>query len=203
MTQLAQAERILLPDTIWQEIIAHCKRKIAGEFLPGETEVNRAYGMLTGSVSDTTVSIERVLTLKKNARNVEPLKTYMDSVMIQHAKPSTTPLGKRGWITDPEELKACYDECERDNLQIFGTYHIHIVPWKGDPLRDTPTYLDTILAKNSNLFTFIVAMVDISRPSIRAFYEGDINKEIPLVFESEQIGSWNVSKFNQLKDQRV
>ncbi len=181
MFQLSKIEHIVLPDANWQEIIDHCKRKLEGNFLPGESEVKRAYGILAGTVSPSALQIERVLEVKKNARNVEPLKTYMDTVMAKHAKPSTTPLCHRGWITDPEELQLCCEDCEDDDLQIFGTYHIHIVPWEGDPIRDTPTHLDTVLAHNSNLFTFILAMVDLSKPTIRAYYEGDLNKEVPMV----------------------
>lgn len=186
MTQLSQAKQIILPESKWEEIQAHCRRKLEGDFLPGETEVNRAYGILAGTISKSSLIIDCVMIVKKNARNVEPLKTYMDTVMGKHAKPSTTPLSQRGWITDPEELKCCLDQCENDNLQIFGTYHIHIVPWEGDPKRDTPTHLDAILAQNSNLYTFIIGMVDDSKPSIRAFYEGALTKEVPVILKADQ-----------------
>lgn len=185
MIQLDKTERIILPESKWQEIIAHCKRKLAGDFLPGESEINRAYGIMAGTIEQSTLLVERVLFVKKNARNVEPLKTYMDKVMTEHAKPSKTPLSRRGWITDPEELMAFYQQCNGEDLQLFGAYHMHIVPWEGDPTRDTPTYLDTILAKDSNLYTFIIAMVDESNPTIRAFYEGDIDKETPLIINAD------------------
>jgi len=185
MIEYAQDISIILPSAKWQEIVNHCTRKLAGDFLPGETEVNRANGILAGVTNESTLTVERVLLVKKNARNVEPLKTYMDMMMTEHAKPSTTPLGQRGWITDPEELRECCEQCEREDINIFGTYHIHMVPWEGDPLRDTPTHLDKVLAENSNLYTFIVAMVDMSNPSIRAFYEGDIDKETPVIINND------------------
>lgn len=185
MTQLAQIDRILLPQSGWNEIVTHCKRKLAGEFLPGESEVRRAYGILAGSQNGREITIDRVLPVKKNARGVEPLKTYMDTVMAEHAEPSKTPMSQRGWITDPMELKVCYEQCDQENLQIFGTYHMHIVPWEGDPLRDTPTLLDTVLARNSNLFSFIIAMVDVSRPSIKAFFEGEKERQVPVVIQPE------------------
>jgi len=107
----------------------------------------------------------------------------MDTMMTQHAVASTTPLSRRGWITDPQELMECYDLCDRESLQIFGTYHMHIVPWEGDAIRDTPTLLDTVLAKESNLYSFIISMVDIEHPFMRAFYEGINDKETPLVIQ--------------------
>ena len=180
MSPLDDIDQIVLPREIWNTIISHCTRKLAGNFLPGESEVQRAYGILAGTRKERTLHVELVLPVKKNARNQEPLKSYMDAVMQEHAVASTTPLSKRGWITDPAELMECYEECDRKNLQIFGTYHMHIVPWEGDPIRDTPTVLDTVLAKESNLFSFIISMVDVKTPSMKAFYEGDITKEITL-----------------------
>ena len=176
-------DQIILPQSKWEEIIAHCKRKLAGEFLPGESKVKRAYGILAGTQDGRELHVQLVLPVKKNARNQEPLKTYMDTVMAEHAVASTTPLSQRGWITDPEELMECFNQCDEHNLQIFGTYHMHIVPWKGDPVRDTPTVLDTVLAKDSNLFQFIISMVDIEAPSMKAFFEGVLDKETPLVIK--------------------
>lgn len=176
--------QIILPDALWEDIVNHCKRKLAGDFLPGESEVKRAYGILAGVQEGNELHVKLVLPVKKNARNQGPLKTYMDNMMTEHAVASTTPLNQRGWITDPEELMSCYQQCDEQNLQIFGTYHMHIVPWEGDVVRDTPTVLDTVLAKDSNLFSFIISMVDIEKPSIRAFYEGAFEKPTPLIINS-------------------
>jgi hypothetical protein len=181
MSLVDSVDRIYLPRKIWDTIVAHCKRKLAGNFLPGESEVKRAYGILAGIQEKAELRVQLVLPVKKNARNQEPLKSYMDNVMTEHAVASTTPLSQRGWITDPEELMECYNQCDKQNLQIYGTYHMHIVPWKGDPVRDTPTMLDTVLAKDSNLFSFIISMVDVEKPSMKAFFEGNINQEVPLI----------------------
>jgi len=183
MSWFNDIDQILLPRENWEEIISHCKRKLAGEFLPGESPVKRAYGILAGVQKVRVLKVKLVLPVKKNARNQEPLKTYMDTVMTEHAVPSTTPLSQRGWITDPEELMECFNLCDRENLQIFGTYHMHIVPWEGDPIRDTPTLLDTVLARDSNLFSFIISMVDIEKPSMKAFFEGVIDNQTPLVID--------------------
>jgi hypothetical protein len=185
MTSLAQINRIIMPDSIWQEILAHGKRKLAGDYLPGESRGKRAYGIIAGSQNENLLEVACVLPGKKNVRSEEPYKTYMDRSMAQHAVPSKTPLSKRGWVIDPLEVKECYDICDRENLIVLGTYHMHIVPWEGDPIRDTPTHLDTVLARNSCLFQFIISMVDITNPIIRAFYEGQSEKEVPIFIQSE------------------
>ncbi len=101
--------------------------------------------------------------------------------MSEHAVPSTTPLSKRGWITDPEEFRECLDLCDQKNFSIFGAYHMHLVPWEGDPIRDTPTKLDTLLVKDSNMFSFIISMVDLEKPSMRAVFEGEIDQEARII----------------------
>ena len=183
MASFDQMEQIILPDEHWQTIVEHCRRKIEGRYLDGESRVRRAYGLVAGTQNGHTLKVERILHVKKNIRDKEPYKTYMDKIMAQHAVPSKTPLSGRGWITDPEELKECYDKCDREKLIVFGTYHMHIVPWEHDPVRDTPTRLDTILARNSNLFSFIVSMVDVTHPTIRAFYEGLGESEVPILIQ--------------------
>ena len=185
MTSLAQINRIIMPDSIWQEILAHGKRKLAGDYLPGESKIKRAYGIIAGFQNEKLLTIALVMPGKKNLRSEEPYKTYMDRNMAQHAVASKTPLDKRGWVMDPLEVKECYDICDRENLIVMGTYHMHIVPWEGDPIRDTPTHLDTVLARNSGLFQFIISMVDITNPIIRAFYEGQSEKETPIFIQSE------------------
>ncbi len=184
MTGLHDAVSITVPWTEWQEIISHCRRKLAGDFLPGETRVRRAYGMLAGTVEGDTAVVRMVIPFKKNARGKEPLKSYMDNIMARYAVPSTTPMDQRGWITDPEELRECYESCDSGNMTVFGTYHMHIVPWDHDPVRDTPTRLDMVLAENSGLFSFIISLVDPDNPVMRAFMEGNIKREVRVELEA-------------------
>ncbi len=183
MIAFEEISQIILPDRLWRQIAEHCKRKLEGRYLDGESRVRRAYGLVVGTQNGHTLNVERILHVKKNVRDKEPYKTHMDKIMAEYAVPSKTPLSKRGWITDPEELKECYDWCDQEKLIVFGTYHMHLVPWEHDPVRDTPTRLDTILARNSNLFSFIVSMVDITRPRIRAFYEGLGENEVPIIIQ--------------------
>jgi hypothetical protein len=180
---LERTTLLVLRAPCWREIRTHCGRKLAGDYLPDETPVRRAYGVLAGRPGEEAFVIDRVFPFKRNLRGEEPYKSYMDRIMEQYAVPSKTPLDKRGWITDPVELKACYEACEREGLTVAGVYHMHVVPWEHDPLRDTPTRLDAILAANSCLFTFIVSMVDAEVPRIRGFYEGLKEKEVSLRIE--------------------
>lgn len=183
MIVLSEIERIILPYGNWQEIVNHGKRKLAGNYLPGESQDKKAYGLLTGVQEKGTLHIRRIFPAKKNVRHLEPYKSYVDKVMEQYAVLSKTPFSLRGWMTDPIELKEFYDICDRESLVVVGAYHLHIVAWKGDALRDTPTLVDKVLAQNSNLFSFIVSMVDESDPRIRSFFEGDIEKEVPLCID--------------------
>ena len=179
-------KEILLPAVHWQKILDHCRRKLSQNYLEGESEGRKAYGIIAGSKRRDALITEKIVPLKKNVRDVDPYKSYMDSMMQEHAIPSKNPFSMRGWMTDPTELKTVYDLCDKEDLLVFGTYHMHIVPWENDPLRDSPTVLDTVLAKGSGLFTFILSMVDPSRPSIRAYYEGKGDREVSMVLLEDQ-----------------
>jgi hypothetical protein len=176
-----EIKQIILPYTNWEEILEHCKRKLAGNYLRGESRVRKAYGLVAGIQNNDTLTVVRIFPLKRNVRDKEPYKKYMDRMMEKYAVPSKTPFSLRGWMTDPKELKELFDKCDRDEIMVFGTYHMHVVPWERDPMRDTPTLLDVVLARNSSLYSFIVSMVDITRPRIRGFYEGLKEKEVPIL----------------------
>jgi len=186
MVLFTEISKIVLPGPNWQEILEHCKRKLAGNYLPGESKGRRAYGLVAGAQNGITLNAKRILPAKRNVRDQEPYKTCMDKMMEEHAIPSKTPSSSRGWMTDPEELKECYDRCDQEGLIVFGTYHMHVVPWEHDPRRDTPTNLDMVLARNSNLFILIISMVDMSHPSIRAFFEGKLEEEMPVIIGEGQ-----------------
>jgi len=187
MAAFDQINQIILPHPKWVEILEHCRRKYRGNYLPGESETRSAYGLIAGIQDGYILKVESILPFKKNVKDKEPYKTYIDSTMEQYAVPSNTPFARRGWITDPKELKELYDICDREKFIVFGTYHTHFEPWEHDPTRDTPTFLDAVLAQDSHLFSFIVSMVDINRPGIRAFYEGLREKEtrIRIVHNSQ------------------
>ena len=104
--------------------------------------------------------------------------------MAEYAIPSETPLAKRGWIADPEELLENVRIMQQENLLLLGAYHMHRVAWPDDPLRETPTTLDTILAAESRMLIFIISMVKTDQPVMRAFYEGDPDREVPILIEN-------------------
>ncbi len=177
---LEKSSTIILPQGQWDDLLAHCNRKLAEDYLPDETHYPRAYGLIAGTQQGSELHIGSIMPVKRNVRRDEPFKTYMDKILTEHAVPSKTPLSERAWMTDPIELKDWYEKCDQENLIIIGTYHSHIVPWDHDPIRDTPTHLDTLLAEGSNFYQFIISLVDIDRPIIRAFYEGHNDKETPV-----------------------
>lgn len=45
------------------------------------------------------------------------------------------------------------------------------------PLRDTCTAIDTALARGRGLWVVILSLVDPQRPIVRAFFEGDNDRE--------------------------
>jgi hypothetical protein len=101
--------------------------------------------------------------------------------MEKYAIPSETPLCKRGWVADPGELQDVLVECQRDNITVVGSYHMHRLAWKHDRDRDTPTQLDDVLGEQSRMIMFIISMVIPDQPVIRAFYEGKLHSEFSIV----------------------
>lgn len=161
-------------------MLEHCRRKLAGSYLPGEDRNRKAFGLLAGTRSPGGLVVSRCFPLLANARHHDCHRDYMNRMMDEHAIPSETPLAKRGWVADPEELAGVVKTCRQDNLLLLGSYHMHRVAWEHDRLRDTPTSLDTILGRDSRLIMLIVSMVDPDQPRIRAFDEGKIEREYPI-----------------------
>lgn len=172
---------IFLPAIHRQKIIDHCLRKLSGKYLAGEEQNLKAYGLLAGEKTSDRISVKACLPLIKNARSVEPHRRFMDEMMQKHAVASITPLHKRGWVADPAELSAAVAEFSTMGHSLIGSYHMHRVAWDHDHARDTPTTLDTILGRDSRLIMFIISMVNVTRPIIRAFMEGNETEEIPIV----------------------
>lgn len=170
---------IAFPDEQREVILGHCRRALEA-FHAGESDEGKAFGLVFGKVSGKVVAVGNCFPLQRNVRSQSPYKEYMDKVMAEHAIPSVTPLDRRGWVADPQELFARIRECRELGLELVGAYHMHRVGWKHDPVRDTPTKLDTVLAKESGLIMFVISMVQPEHPIIRAFYEGVLEKEFPI-----------------------
>jgi len=169
--------KIVFSETNRQIILEHCHRSLEA-FRHGQTEAGKAFGLVFGTVSDKVITVENSFPLHKNVRSQAPYKEYMDRMMTEHAIPSVTPLDRRGWIADPAELFSRIKESRNNHQILIGTYHMHRVGWEHDSMRDTPTKLDAVLAKESGLLMFIISMVDPQRPIIRIFYEGILDQEI-------------------------
>lgn len=176
-------ERIMLPRSRYGTLIDHCLRKLEQRYLEDETRERKAYGLLGGRWIKGDIIVERVAPLKKNVRTVEPYKRHMDELLGRFAIPSETPLDKRAWVADPIEARAILMDFARADIELVGTYHMHRVGWGSDPLRDTPTVLDTALAEDSAVFLFVVSTVNPDKPIVRAFFEGVPDKEVAITSE--------------------
>ncbi len=175
--------RIFFPTKYYQAVLEHCKRKMAENYLEGESHGRKAFGLIGGRKNGADYVVERCFPLLKNVRQISPYKKIMDSVMTEYAIPSETPLAQRGWIAEPEELMWNIRMMQQDNLLLLGAYHMHRVAWPDDPLRDKPTALDTMLAADSRMLIFIISMVKVDQPVLRAFYEGKPDKEVPVLIK--------------------
>ncbi len=163
-----------------QEMIDHCRQRLGLGPDSGDTREKKAYGLLAGTIADGIATVTCCRPLLKNARFSGHFKSMMDRAMADFATPSQTPLSRRGWVADPRELLDAVKEFQARGWHLIGTYHMHRVGWEHDPLRDTPTRLDAKLAEKSGLAMVIISMVRPDEPVIRAFFEGDIDQEIPI-----------------------
>ncbi len=174
---LAQVREICLPPEQHATLLDHARRKLGGEYRPGETCERKAFGLLAGHVDDGHARTTAVIPLARNLRHEDPYREQIDALAQALAVPSQTPLQRRGWLADPSELIAAQDACDRAGTIIFGSYHMHRVGWSADLRRDTCTALDEALARDRGLWMFVLSMVDPDRPLLRAFFEGDNDRE--------------------------
>jgi hypothetical protein len=176
-------ERLVVRRVDYDGLISHCLRKLAGDYLEGEAPERKAYGLIGGSLQSGLVKVGKIAPLMKNVRANQPYKRFMDEVLGRFAIASETPLDKRAWVADPAESRHILLDFAQQGLELVGTYHMHRVGWESDPLRDTPTELDTILAEGSEAFLVVVSTVNPEKPIVRAFYEGVPAKEVPIVID--------------------
>ena len=162
-----------------QALLEHCLRSLKA-FRDGQSDEGKAFGLIFGSVSGQVITVANCFPLQRNVRSQSPYKDYMDRMMTEHAIPSVTPLDRRGWVADPAELFSRIKECRESGQVLLGTYHMHRVGWKHDNVRDTPTKLDAVLAKESGLLMFVISMVVPEQPVIRAYYEGIMDREVSI-----------------------
>lgn len=157
------------------ELLEHARRKLSGRYLPGEEAERKAYGLLGGRQRGDVLDgldVTHVFPLRGNLRSEPQFRPTVDRLMAEVAVPSETPMERRGWVAHPDEIRSAEQTCDSTGSMIFGSYHMHRVPWSHDPARDTCTELDTRLADGSGLWMLILSMVDPQRPVLRAFFEG-------------------------------
>lgn len=175
--KIEKAKIVKIPRSIYDKMLEHCYRKLEKKYYDYELQEQKAYGLLSGEVlDDESVLIKNIYPLYKNGRYED--KERMDKKMKEFAIPSETPLEKRGWVVDNKEMGAILSDCIKNDTEIVGAYHMHRVSWATDVLRDTPTTLDTELAKDSETIAVIISMVDPQKPIVRFFYEGIPSREL-------------------------
>jgi hypothetical protein len=180
--ELHEVVRIELPGAHWRALQAHAHRKLEGRWLSGETPEPQAFGLLGGRIVEDAIRTREVFPLLRNLRGEEREGAQIDAVVSALATPSKTPLRRRGWLADSREVLEVHRRCDAAHDLVYGSYHMHKVSWPHDPLRDTPTALDTALGEGQGIWMLILSMVDPRRPLLRAFFEGDVDREVPVVF---------------------
>jgi len=179
--ELEKVKNIKFPTDEMDALLSHCMRKYERKFIEGEALEQKAYGLIAGVIDGESALIKKICPLIKTARHSKKFDNHMTKLMGEHAIPSKTPFKRRGWVSDPDEMFDIYSMCDQEDHILIASYHMHIVPWKGDPIRDTPTDIDKVLAKGSNIFQLIVSFVEPKKPLIRVFFEGVLEKEVPIV----------------------
>ena len=182
--QLSDVDEIRFPSHLYEQVVAHARRKLAGRYLDEEEQAPKAFGLVGGRLIGHGAEATHVFALKRNARDESHVKEQVDQLMDDFAVPSETPLDRRGWVTDPQELMAAQRELDGAGAVMLGGYHMHRVPWEHDPRRDSCTELDGKLAEGSGLWMFILSMVDPERPILRAFFEGSNDREATVRVEA-------------------
>ena len=66
--QFGSIKKIFLPNEAKETIIEHCQRKLAKEFISGEAQEQKAYGLVAGNLENNTVRVKTCQPLLKNAR---------------------------------------------------------------------------------------------------------------------------------------
>jgi hypothetical protein len=179
--ELGAASAIRLAARHRDAIVAHARRKLAGDWLDGETPEPKAFGLIGGRLAGAELEATATFPLLRNLRHDARAGAAVDATVRAFAKPSRTPLERRGWLADPAEVLAAHRRCDAERALVFASYHMHQVAWDDDPLRDTPTRVDTALGEGQGIWMLILSMVDPARPILRAFWEGRPEREVPIL----------------------
>ncbi|MFU8802299.1 MAG: hypothetical protein ACNA8W_00680, partial [Bradymonadaceae bacterium] len=126
---LQEIQEFILADHLYDELIAHCRRKMAEDYLPEEVPERKAYGLLGARLEDGVATLTNVFALRRNLRHDPAYQEEIDQFMIDFAVPSETVLKKRGWVTDPGEVFHAQRVCDRSGAELLASYHMHRVAW--------------------------------------------------------------------------
>lgn len=179
-TFFGDAREIIFPLPFYASLVSHAARKLAGHYLEDEAPERKAFGLLAGCWAGEALVVRAVIPLLANLRHDPRHRAAMDETVGRLAIPSETPNDQRGWIADVREVMGAERLCDEHGWMMFGNYHTHRVAWPCDPLRDTCTELDRALAAGTGLWMLIVSVVDLDRPVVRAYFEGDNGAEAAI-----------------------
>lgn len=182
---LARVREIHIAGHGYATLLDHARRKLRGDYRPGETPEPKAFGLLGGRIEGERADITDVVPLARNLRHEAPYQQHIDALVGALAVASETPLHRRGWLADPKELLAAQSAFDNAGTVLVGSYHMHRVGWPADPRRETCTALDEALARHCGLWMFVLSMVDPDRPVLRAFFEGDNEHEADVVLDGD------------------
>lgn len=186
LPDLAAVTEMHMSRAIYDSVIEHARRKVEARHLPGETPERKAFGLLAGRAAGGRAEITHAIPIPRNVRAQPPYKDDIDELVFELAVPSETPPEGRGWMIHPTDLLEAQRTCDDAGVVVIGSYHTHRVGWDTDPVRDSCTALDRELASGTSLWMFILSVVDLDRPILRAYFEGDNGQEAEIVVHGDR-----------------
>jgi hypothetical protein len=135
---------IFIPESLYQELILIC----AGA-LP-----HKAFGLVSGS---DLYHPKGLHPCKTNLRNEPEWRPLFESFGDFYKDPDL------GFVISHPEVKAVLESIDARQEAFIGVFHSHRF------LRAEPTKLDLFLSSDSNLFSYIVSVVDPSNPDMGVF----------------------------------
>jgi proteasome lid subunit RPN8/RPN11 len=163
---LVVAERLIFPDALRQELVAHAQ----------EGNPDEVCGMLAGRDG----RVERVFRVRNTADEV----TAESGVFRDRASAVAAP-GRRAvhYYMDPRDQLRVYNEIDDLGLDLIGYYHSHT----HTEARPSPT--DVRLATDLGSFYVLVGLTDKAHPPVRAWRitKSDPQDEIGEVVEVDLV----------------
>lgn len=175
--------RMVFPRPLYATCIEHSQRRVRQDYREGESKVPIAFGLIGGIVEGDLARVTHVFPFRNNLRSDAMYRSEMDRLLELVGTPSLAANDARGWVSDPREFRAADEASAAAGASIFGSYHTHKQPWPTDPLRSSCTVLDRELARDTGVWMFIVSVVKIDEPVLRAFFEGDNAREAEIVIQ--------------------